>query len=226
MTSPVSPPSAPTVPPYPALGSPTFNADAYTFGSSMPAVVAGIDALAENAHTNAVSANESATAAASSAAVAEQSANTSLAGSNFKGDWSALPVGPLNRPASVAHAGRIWLLLSDLPNVAAAEPSNSSPYWRADDTVLPLEHVTTATASLVAGHHYSVEYTSGQVSLTMPPYVEGSMIYITIANGRYDTVLLRQSPTDSFMGKPPDDLTLTRRTTRCIRGVNNSWRGL
>jgi hypothetical protein len=226
MTSPVAPDDAPPVPEFPALGDPAYNAKAYTWGSWVPTLVTWITSVAAKAYQNALSAFESATSASVSAASAEASAITSLAGSNFKGDWSSLPVGALNRPASVAHAGRIWLLLSDLPNVAAAEPSNSSPYWRADDSILPLEHITTATASLVAGHHYSVEYAAGQVSLTMPPYVEGSMIYITIANGRYDTVLLRQAPTDSFMGKSPDDLTLTRRTTRCIRGVYNSWRGL
>ena len=38
MTNPVAPPAAPTVPVYPALGSPSFNQEAYTFGSSMPGV--------------------------------------------------------------------------------------------------------------------------------------------------------------------------------------------
>lgn len=223
MTSPVSPPSAPTVPPYPALGSPTFNADAYTFGSSMPAVVAGIDALAENAHTNAVSSSEDAAAAQTSAAAAAQSALFTAGSANFKGNWSGL-TGQLLKPASAAHGGRVWLLLDNLADVTAAVPG-VSPSWVAYDVLLPVEPVEGPTATMISGYHYSVEY-AGQVTLTMPPYVDGAMVFITIANDRYDTVLLRNAPTDSFMGKPPDDLTLTRRTTRCLRAINNSWRGL
>ena len=63
MTSPVTPPAAPVVPLYPPLGSATFNADAYAYGTAMPGVVDGMDALAESAHVNAISASESATAA-------------------------------------------------------------------------------------------------------------------------------------------------------------------
>ncbi len=225
MTNPVAPPAAPAVPIYPALGSPSFNAEAYAFGSGMPAVVVGIDALAQNAFTNATSAHEDADAAQASAAASEASAVASLAGSNFKGDWSAL-TGPLNRPATVAHAGRTWMLLANLADVTTATPADGSAYWRAYDVLLPLVHVTTATFSMTAGYHYSIEYAAGQVTGTMPPYSEGAMVYITIANGRYDTVLLRQAPGDSFMGRAPDDLTLTHQTTRCLRGVANSWRGL
>lgn len=223
MTSPVTPPAAPTVPPYPALGSPTFNADAYTFGSTMPAVVAGIDALAENAFTNAKSANEDAVEAQSSASAAAQSALFTAGSANFKGNWASLS-GGLNKPASAAYAGRVWLLLDNLPEVTAAVPGVSAS-WAAYDVLLPVEPVEGPTKTMISGYHYSVEY-AGQVTLTMPPQVEGAMVFITIANDRYDTVLLRNSPTDSFMGKPPDDLTLTRRTTRCLRAMNNSWRGL
>ena len=112
MTNPVAPPAAPTVPEFPALGDPSFNSKAYIFGSGMPSVVSGIDALAENAFTNATSAHEDADAAQASAAASEASAVTSLAGSNFKGDWSAL-TGPLNRPATMRAAHgccwRTWL---------------------------------------------------------------------------------------------------------------------
>ncbi len=222
MTSPVAPDTAPSVPEFPALGDPSFNAKAYTWGSWVPTLVTWITGAVSKAYQNALSAFESATASAASAAASEASAVTSLAGSNFKGDWSGL-TGTLNKPASVAHAGRVWLLLDNLADVTAAVPGVSAS-WRAYDVVLPLVHVTTATFTAVAGYHYSIEY-AGQCTGTMPAYVEGSVVMVTVANDRYDTVLLRANPADSFMGVV-DDLTLVQPTTYSLRGIKNSWRGL
>lgn len=78
MTNPVIPPAAPAVPVYPALGSPNFNQEAYTYGSSMPAVSAGIGAVGDAAYTNAVAANERAVAADSSAAAAAAQADAAM----------------------------------------------------------------------------------------------------------------------------------------------------
>lgn len=82
MTAITTPPDAPTVPPYPALGSPTFNQEAYDYGSAMPAVADGMQALADNAHNNAVAANERAVAAddsADAAAISQSAAAASAA---------------------------------------------------------------------------------------------------------------------------------------------------
>ncbi|MFZ4286628.1 hypothetical protein [Variovorax sp. HJSM1_2] len=54
-----------------------------------------------------------------------------LAGANFKGNWSALS-GALSRPASVLHAGSYWLLMVDLPNVAASTPGVSGDWTPLD----------------------------------------------------------------------------------------------
>lgn len=223
MTTPVTPPAAPTVPIYPALGSPTFNADAYTYGSSMPSVVSGIDALAQNAFTNATSAHESAQEAAASEAAAAASATFASGTSNFKGNWSSL-TGALAPPASVWHNGRTWNLLSPLANVAAAEPSEGSAYWRANDTVFPVVHVNTPTYTMVAGYEYSLEY-AGATTGTMPTMGEGAGVVITVANGRRDNVLLRKAPTDSFMGRAPDDIRLVIPGRFALRALNSSWRG-
>lgn len=185
--------------------------------------VSTVNAISAACHGNALDAKDSATAAQSSAAAAAQSALFTAGSANFKGNWAGL-TGQLLKPASAAYGGQVWLLLENLPDVTAEVPG-VSPSWVAYDVLLPVEPVEGPNATMVSGYHYSVEY-AGQVTLTMPPYVEGAMVFITIANGRYDTVLLRNAPTDSFMGKPPDDLTLTRRTTRCLRAINNSWRGL
>lgn len=78
MTNPVIPPAAPAVPVYPALGSPNFNQEAYTYGSSMPAVSDGIGAIGDATYTNAVAANERAVAADSSAAAAAAQADAAM----------------------------------------------------------------------------------------------------------------------------------------------------
>lgn len=74
MTEPVQPPELVAVPPYPALGSPTFNVDAYNYGTAMPSVSFNIHQMGQAAYTNAVSAKEKAQAAAQSAQAAAQSA--------------------------------------------------------------------------------------------------------------------------------------------------------
>ena len=74
MTEPVQPPELVAVPPYPALGSSTFNVDAYNYGTAMPSVSFNIHQIGQSAYTNAVSAKEKALAAAQSAEAAAQSA--------------------------------------------------------------------------------------------------------------------------------------------------------
>lgn len=75
MTEPVQPPELVAVPPYPALGSSTFNVDAYNYGTAMPSVSFNIHQIGQSAYTNAVSAKEKALAAAQSASAAAQSAS-------------------------------------------------------------------------------------------------------------------------------------------------------
>ena len=177
------------------------------------------NALAQATYGNALDAQASAAAAQASALASEASAVTSLAGSGFKGDWSLL-AGALNRPASVAHAGRTWLLLSDLADVAAAEPG-VSPAWRAYDVLLPLVHVTTAAQVAVAGYHYVLEYV-GVVTLTLPAAAaDGAMVWITVANGRYDNVAARNGGT--VMGLA-EDMQLDFPGSYQLRFITDTWR--
>lgn len=174
MTSPVTPPAAPVVPLYPPLGSATFNADAYAYGTAMPGVVAGINDLAENAHTNALSANESATAAQQSALDAANAAAPALAAANFKGMWGDL-TGPLSKPACVKHEGRFWMLLNNLANVAASEPGPSNPDWTANDAgVVPSQTLSTAGASVAAVTGVCYILAANNIALTAPtPTLKG-----------------------------------------------------
>lgn len=71
MTDIVPTPAAPTVPIYPALGSANFNQEAYTYGTSMPAVSLRIWEIGEASEANATAANERAVAAAESTGQAQ-----------------------------------------------------------------------------------------------------------------------------------------------------------
>lgn len=84
-----------------------------TFAVELNAVASEINIFRDDA------VNASVTAVAAS--------NTALAGSNFKGNWSSL-TGALNKPASVAHSSKIWLLLNNLANVTTSTPGVSADW--------------------------------------------------------------------------------------------------
>lgn len=173
MTTPVTPPAAPVVPLYPPLGSATFNADAYAYGTAMPGVVDGINALAENAHTNALSSVESAQAAQQSAIDAGNAAAPALAAANFKGLWPDLS-GALNKPACVKHNGRFWMLLNNLPDVTASEPGVSADWTSLDSGAAISQQITSsgATVNAVAGVVYV--FAVADATLVLP--ISGSQI--------------------------------------------------
>lgn len=221
MTSPVAPDAAPSVPEFPALGDPSFNSKAYTWGSWVQTLVTWITNVVADAYQNALSAFESATASASSAAASDSSSMVSMASANFKGEWSGLS-GALAKPASVAHQGRFWLLLNNLADVTTAVPGVSAN-WLAFDILLPVIPVNTSTVTLVSGKEYSFDY-AGAITATMPAPVLGSAVVIDIANGRYDNVLLHNG------GLVEDEVVLDNVTLNVIRRyalryTKNAWRG-
>ncbi len=128
MALPVFPPTIPTVPPYPALGSSNFNEQAYTYATTMPTVSQGMQDVAGVTFNNAEAAFLAAQITTDSAHVAATSAGLALGSANFKGNWSAL-TGSLALPAAVRHANKFWLLLADLPDVTAAEPGVSVSWF-------------------------------------------------------------------------------------------------
>lgn len=164
MTNPVAPPAAPTVPVYPALGSPSFNQEAYAYGTAMPVVSATISNIGQAAYTNAVSAQESAVAAVQAKDDAVDATGAALAASNFKGAWSGL-TGQLLRPASVLHNSQYWMLLQDLVEVAAYEPGVDAA-WSAlvdlKDGVIP---ATGGVMDCSLGDYFTLTV-AGNVSLS------------------------------------------------------------
>ena len=75
------------------------------------------------------SASASAESAESSALDAEQHAFESMSAANFAGLWSE-QTGAATVPYSVYHNDSYWLLMVNLADVTASEPSESNPDWK------------------------------------------------------------------------------------------------
>lgn len=185
MTSPIAPADPPTVPEYPALGDPAFNTKAYTFGSTMAAIVAWISAAVNNAWNNARAAFEAADAASSSAASAADVQAVVLGAANFKGLWDDLS-GPLSKPASVKHDGRFWLLLNNLPNVATSEPGVSADWTSLDAGVAPSQ-IITGNTTVVPGVRYIIGAAGLILDMTGVAWAKGDYFGVreVIGSGTY-----------------------------------------
>jgi hypothetical protein len=106
-----------------------FDARADTLlGTALPAFRDSVNTWAGQANSTATTINANAVAAAASAASATSSETAAVAAANFAGAWANL-TGALNIPASVSHNDEVWLLLTDLPDVTASEPSSGNSDW-------------------------------------------------------------------------------------------------
>lgn len=174
MTTPITPPEVIQPSPWPALGSPNYNAEAYAAGTSLPTAFSRLGDLAENVAINAQIGHDNSVTAAQAAQLAQDARDAASGAANFKGLWSMLG-GPLNKPASVKHNNRIWLLLNNLADVAASEPGVSAD-WTSGDSGELLQIVNANTA-VQAGPVYVAE-TAG-VTLTLPAGLQpGDVIHI------------------------------------------------
>jgi len=73
-------------------------------------------------------ATESKNSAADSALSALESMSSALSASNYKGAWSA-QTGAANIPYSVSNDSKFWMLINNLADVTASEPTNTSADW-------------------------------------------------------------------------------------------------
>lgn len=92
-----------------------FDVACEQFVADLPAFAAHIDATG--------------VAADAAAAVSSVASGAAVAAANFKGAWSSL-AGALAIPASVSHAGTVWVLTVNVANVAAETPGVSSAWVR------------------------------------------------------------------------------------------------
>ena len=117
----------------------TFNTRAYPWSVAQQTLATEANAVAANVYANATEAAaqaelattngaaqvalaaEQAELARAQAVAAALSADAASAAANFAGVWSTL-TGPLNKPATVYHAGLFYVLVNNLASVSASEP--------------------------------------------------------------------------------------------------------
>ena len=115
---------------------------------------------------------------------------------NFRGRWSDLS-GPLAPPASCAHDGSFWVLLSSVPDVALAEPG-VSPAWQKGAEQWDLGDVRISAEPLAA-----------------PLWLRGGKVYLQSSYPEL-YALLGHRPTlptlQSALGTTPDAVAVADRT--------------
>lgn len=167
MTEPVAPPDEITVPPYPALGATDFNQLAWNYGNAMPGIALRLGQFAQNAYTNALASKDKADISLGAAVTATAARDVAVAAANFKGNWSDL-AGALNMPACVRHAGRFWVLLANLTNVAAAQPGVSASWAALDAGTVPSQLLNTAGATVNAVPGVRYLFAANNIVLNAP----------------------------------------------------------
>lgn len=162
MTNPVAPPAAPTVPVYPALGSPSFNQEAYTFGSSMPGVSMALGNIATAAYTNAQSAFES----ASSASQAETTASAAAAAASAAAGATKWASGTYAQGAVVWSPANGLLYRRKTAGSSSIDPSADNAGWWLIGAPLaaPILEISGNTTAQ-SGVHYLI---TAALTLTLP----------------------------------------------------------
>ena len=218
MTNPVAPPAAPTVPVYPALGSPSFNQEAYTFGSSMPAVSAAIGDIATAAYTNAQSAFES----ASSASNAEVTATAAAAASAAAAGATKWASGTYAQGAVVWSPANGLLYRRKTSGSSSTDPSADSAGWWLIGAPLaaPILEVS-ANTTAQSGVHYVL---TAAVTLTLPasPAVR-DVVQITDLSGSYQAIV---NPNGQLIRGQSGNLTLNAPVARfslIYSGASKGW---
>ena len=131
----------------------TFNTRAYPWSVAQQTLATEANAVAANVYANAQDAADQAALATTNGAAqvvlaadqaalagdhaiaAALSSEAARAIANFAGVWSTL-TGPLNKPATVYHAGLFYVLVNSLANVALSEPGVTAD-WIASGGGMP-----------------------------------------------------------------------------------------
>ena len=148
------------LPPVPSRGVPsTFSALFEAFLSALKnTFVSEVNTVAGEINTNATNASTAASTATTAASTATSAAAVAAAGANFKGAWSGL-TGALAVPASVAHSGRIWVLLSSIADVTAKTPGVASEWQNLTSLSVDIKAPVTAMAALAVDCSLSTYFT-------------------------------------------------------------------
>jgi hypothetical protein len=151
-----------------------FAARGDAFLGALPTFATETNLVASEVNTNATNAATSASTASTAATTAQSAASAASAAANFKGLWNTL-TGALNKPASVKHNNRFWLLLNNLADVTLSEPGVSAD-WTASDTGTDITQTITTTTTAVAGVTYLIDATSIELDLPTTGLSKGDFV--------------------------------------------------
>ncbi len=131
-----------------------FATRADAFMAALPTFATEANALQADVNAKQVATSTSAAEAAVSLAETQLASEAALDAANFKGYWNTL-TGALNKPASVIHSGKFWILLNNLANVTTSQPGVSADWAESLQdgivTTQKLADLAVTAAKLAAG---------------------------------------------------------------------------
>lgn len=113
--------------PITALPTPPSRDDTANFAQRADAFLGALPAFAAETNAVAVEVESDRAAVDAQAALVLPAASAALGAANYKGVWSSMS-GALAVPSSVYHAGRFWIALEAIANVATETPGVSSKW--------------------------------------------------------------------------------------------------
>ena len=117
------------IPPYTGTPPNRFNQLENEFSDNADFFAAYFASAPTDYNTFATQANAVAVEVNANAIAAADAANTSIGASNFQGAWSVL-TGSKSKGITASHIGSVWLLLVDVADITATEPSPSNTQWK------------------------------------------------------------------------------------------------
>lgn len=204
MTVPVTPPDVIIPSPYPALGSPTFNEDAYATWTTVPGAITRIGEIAENAATNTQISHDNAVTALQAKDLAVTAAEEASASVNFLGFWED-QTGSAAKGVSVKHNNRIWRSVVAIANITLSEPGVSADWTTGDGGVVTQRVAVNTTMS--AGVAYTGT-ASGIVMLAPATLLPGDVLEFMNATAQrsyadFNGHTVKGQTPDSPMSIPP-----------------------
>lgn len=127
------------------LPTPPTREDPSSFAQRADDFLAALPGFATQANALAVEVEADRAAVDSQTALVLPAASAALGAANYKGVWSSMS-GAVALPASVYHAGRFWIALQAIANVATETPGVSSVWAPLVDDVGLLGFFATTTA--------------------------------------------------------------------------------
>lgn len=214
------------LPAVPSRGVPsTFSALFEAFLTALKnTFVTEVNTVAGEVNTNASTASAAASTATTAASTASSASALAVAAANFKGAWSGLS-GALNTPASVAHGGRLWMLLSSVADVTAKTPGVASEWQLLYGRSVDLKADVQAVAASDIDWSLSTYFTktiNGATTLT----------FSNVPTDRAAIVVLELTVTSGSLSLPaackwPDDVapTLASGKTHLLMFITDSGTG-